>query len=192
MAKKKKNPCWKGYEMIGMKKKKAIRLAIKKNAMPVLSSTFTTIAAFVPLLLLPGSIGKIMFALPLKVIIAISFSYIVEMIVTPVLGAMLYKKKNGVIGFHTTPESTQHHKQTINSTRYKNGTGKKRIAKRKETLSSGEGLRNWKQGVEKLTATMNTPTWKETTGRLATENRLRTCATPESQTNGRATCRGRR
>ncbi|MCK5129186.1 MAG: efflux RND transporter permease subunit [Clostridiales bacterium] len=37
----------------GKSKKKSVSIAIKKNAMPVLASTFTTIAAFIPLLLLP-------------------------------------------------------------------------------------------------------------------------------------------
>jgi len=77
----------------GRSKKKAVSIAIKKNAMPVLAATFTTIAAFIPLLLLPGVIGKMMFALPLTVIIAISLSYIVAMVVTPVLGSKLYIKK---------------------------------------------------------------------------------------------------
>ncbi len=78
----------------GRSKKKAVSIAIKKNAMPVLAATFTTIAAFIPLLLLPGVIGKMMFALPLTVIIAISLSYIVAMVVTPILGAKLYVKTN--------------------------------------------------------------------------------------------------
>ena len=77
----------------GEDKKKAISLAVKKNARPVLFATLTTIAAFTPLILLPGTIGKMMFGLPLTVVIAITLSYVVAMIVTPVLGGKLYRKK---------------------------------------------------------------------------------------------------
>jgi len=77
----------------GLKKKEAIIQSVKKNSSPVLASTLTTIAAFIPLLLMPGSTGKLMFALPFTVIIAILLSYVVSMLVSPIIAAILFKPK---------------------------------------------------------------------------------------------------
>jgi multidrug efflux pump len=77
----------------GHERKLAIAEALKENATPVLASTLTTIAAFIPLMMLPGATGKMMFALPMTVVIAISLSYVIAMMVTPVLGNYLYKPK---------------------------------------------------------------------------------------------------
>jgi multidrug efflux pump len=78
---------------VGKEKKQAISLAVKENAMPVLSSTLTTIAAFAVLMFLPGVAGKMMFALPLTVIIAISLSYLVAMLIMPIFGGILFKPR---------------------------------------------------------------------------------------------------
>lgn len=75
------------------KMNESIILSLKQNAGPILASTLTTVAAFIPLLMMEGAAGKLMFALPFTVIVAILLSYVSAMIVTPVLGKMLYKKK---------------------------------------------------------------------------------------------------
>ncbi len=67
----------------GLKVKPAINLALKDNFKPVLSSTLTTIAAFTPLMFLPGIAGEIAFSLPLTVIIALILSLIVSVIIIP-------------------------------------------------------------------------------------------------------------
>ena len=54
-------------------------------AVPVLTSTLTVGAAFMPLALLPGSMGEFMFSLPLTVIISLLCSSVVAMFVTPIL-----------------------------------------------------------------------------------------------------------
>ena len=66
----------------------AAKMAIKANFEPVLSSTLTTIAAFIVLVLLPGFLGEIVSSMPLTVIIAISISYVVSMTLSPVLAVL--------------------------------------------------------------------------------------------------------
>jgi multidrug efflux pump subunit AcrB len=52
-------------------------------AVPVLTATLTIIASFVPLLLLTGAVGEFIRALPIAVAIALSVSFIVAMLLTP-------------------------------------------------------------------------------------------------------------
>ncbi len=75
----------------GFSKIDSAKKAIFDNSGPVLSSTLTTIAAFIVLVLLPGFLGQIVSSMPLTVIIAISLSYIVSMILSPVLATIFLK-----------------------------------------------------------------------------------------------------
>jgi len=54
-------------------------------AVPVLTATLAIIAAFLPLLMLSGSVGEFIRALPITVAIALSTSYVVAMLLTPLL-----------------------------------------------------------------------------------------------------------
>ncbi|MBN2604685.1 MAG: efflux RND transporter permease subunit, partial [Bacilli bacterium] len=76
-----------GLERIASAKK-----AIHDNSIPVLSSTLTTIAAFVVLVMLPGFLGEIVASMPLTVIIAISLSYVVSITLSPVLATIFLKE----------------------------------------------------------------------------------------------------
>lgn len=69
----------------------------KEVLMPVFSSTLTTVATLLPLLLLSSSTGDYIRALPLVVIIALIASFIVAVIVTPTFAYIFFKpSKNGV------------------------------------------------------------------------------------------------
>ncbi len=70
---------------------KAARLATGEIAMPVVASTFTTLAAFTPLLFWPGIAGEFMGYLPLTLIITLSSSLFVALVIVPVLCAMFMK-----------------------------------------------------------------------------------------------------
>ncbi|GAU79768.1 efflux RND transporter permease subunit [Fusibacter sp. 3D3] len=72
---------------------KASYLGAKEQSIPVLSSTLTTIAAFAPLMVLPGEAGEFAKSLPEVVIIALSASFIVAMTVTPALASRFFKPK---------------------------------------------------------------------------------------------------
>ena len=76
----------------GLNKLSSAKKAITDNSIPVLSSTLTTIAAFIVLVLLPGFLGKMISSMPLTVIIAISLSYIVSMILSPILATLVLKE----------------------------------------------------------------------------------------------------
>lgn len=78
----------------GLEKTKAALNGAMDSAIPVFTSTLTTVAAFLPLLMLPGPSGEFLVSIPKVVIIALSSSYVVAMIVTPAMGALFFKKSN--------------------------------------------------------------------------------------------------
>jgi len=59
---------------------------------PVLTATVTIIASFLPLLILTGSVGEFIMALPITVAIALSVSFIVAVMLTPLLCRTFIKK----------------------------------------------------------------------------------------------------
>jgi multidrug efflux pump subunit AcrB len=52
---------------------------------PVLTATLTIIASFLPLLILTGSVGEFISALPVTVAVALSVSFVVAILLTPLL-----------------------------------------------------------------------------------------------------------
>lgn len=76
----------------GMNKMSACLEGVKSVAVPVLTSTLTTVAAFIPLLMLPSVAGEYIRSLPLIVIISLMSSYLVALFFTPAIAFMLFKK----------------------------------------------------------------------------------------------------
>ncbi len=64
----------------------------KEVAIPVLTSTLTTVFAFVPLLVLPGMAGDFIKSLPQIIIISLSASYLVAMLVSPTMAYLFFRK----------------------------------------------------------------------------------------------------
>ncbi|MEJ2723738.1 MAG: efflux RND transporter permease subunit, partial [Deltaproteobacteria bacterium] len=62
-------------------------------AWPVITSTLTTVGAFVPLLFWPGIMGEFMGYLPLTLIMALSASLFVALVINPVLSARYQRVK---------------------------------------------------------------------------------------------------
>lgn len=77
------------YLREGMSGKIAYMSAAKRMFWPIVSSTATTLAVFVPLLFWPGITGDFMSYLPLTVITVLSVSIVVALFVVPFLGGML-------------------------------------------------------------------------------------------------------
>lgn len=75
-----------GYSGVDASKK-----AAGEVAMPIIASTATTLAAFVPLMFWPGIMGEFMGYLPLTLIIVLSSSLFVALILTPVFASVLMK-----------------------------------------------------------------------------------------------------
>ncbi|MFY0665620.1 MAG: efflux RND transporter permease subunit [Natronospirillum sp.] len=70
---------------------KAYREASTRMAWPVISSTATTLAVFMPLLFWPGIVGDFMSYLPITVIVTLGASLVVALIVIPSLGTIFGK-----------------------------------------------------------------------------------------------------
>ena len=73
----------------GVSKKEAFILAARKMFVPVVSATFTTLGAFIPLLFWPGIIGKFMSYLPIIVIVVMIASLLSALVFMPVIGAII-------------------------------------------------------------------------------------------------------
>ena len=78
-----------GYPAIEATKK-----GVGEVAWPIIASTATTLAAFVPLALWPGIIGEFMQYLPITLIIVLGSSLFVALVINPVLLAVLMKVEN--------------------------------------------------------------------------------------------------
>ncbi len=78
-------------------RKPLIRAAMEGTsevAWPVIASTATTVAAFVPLLFWPGIMGEFMGYLPKTVIITLTSSLFVALVITPTLASIFIKRSN--------------------------------------------------------------------------------------------------
>lgn len=64
----------------------------KETAIPILTSTLTTMAVFTPLLMLSGTAGDFLSSIPRICIVALSASYGVALFVTPTMSYMLLEK----------------------------------------------------------------------------------------------------
>jgi multidrug efflux pump len=78
----------------------ATRLGVGEIAWPIIASTATTLAAFLPLAMWPGIMGEFMKYLPITLIVVLSSSLFVGLVITPVLASLFMKhegdtKSNG-------------------------------------------------------------------------------------------------
>ncbi len=71
----------------GRSRFEAASLGTNQVAWPVITSTLTTIGAFVPMMFWPGIMGEFMGFLPLTLILALSSSLFVALVINPVLSA---------------------------------------------------------------------------------------------------------
>ena len=73
----------------GVKAKAAITKSVQVLAIPLLSSTLTTILAFLPIALLPGSSGEFVGTIAITVIVAVSCSLFISLTIIPTLSVQL-------------------------------------------------------------------------------------------------------
>lgn len=69
----------------GYKITDAVKQGVGEVALPIISSTATTLAAFLPLAFWPGIMGEFMFYLPITLIITLTSSLFVALVINPVL-----------------------------------------------------------------------------------------------------------
>ncbi len=82
----------------GENRKVAYALAAKRMSWPIIASTATTLAAFLPLLLWPGMVGEFMKFLPLTLLATLSSSLLMALIFVPTLGAFIGKSSTAKFG----------------------------------------------------------------------------------------------
>ena len=78
---------------------------------PVLTATITIIASFLPLLIITGSVGEFIMALPITVAIALAVSFIVAVLLTPILCGFFIKK--GLHDHEAAPETEGKKKKSL-------------------------------------------------------------------------------
>lgn len=78
----------------GLPREEAYAFAAKRMAWPIIASTATTLAAFMPLLFWPGIMGEFMKYLPITLIATLSASLLMALIFVPTLGELVGKKSD--------------------------------------------------------------------------------------------------
>ena len=95
-----------------VKPAKAIKNSINHLAIPLLSSTITTVLAFLPIALLPGATGEFVGTIAVSVILAVCSSLFLALVVMPTLAAKLYKSNESVGANGYSPKPKQSWLQT--------------------------------------------------------------------------------
>ena len=76
----------------GEPRRRAYAMAAKRMSWPIIASTATTLAAFMPLLFWPGVVGEFMKFLPITLIATLSASLLMALIFVPTVGAYVGKQ----------------------------------------------------------------------------------------------------
>ena len=69
----------------------AVTAALRRLWLPLLSSTATTVLAFMPIVLLPGAVGEFVGAIGVSVVVSLISSYLLAMTIVPALAGRLLK-----------------------------------------------------------------------------------------------------
>lgn len=75
----------------GLQPRRAALVGVSEVAIPVITSTLTTLAAFLPLLFMPGIMGDFMSYMPKTLIITLTASLFVGLVINPVLCATIMR-----------------------------------------------------------------------------------------------------
>ncbi len=75
----------------GLHRKEAYALAARRMAWPIIASTATTLAAFMPLVFWPGVVGEFMKFLPITLVVTLTGSLLMALIFVPTLGGLMGK-----------------------------------------------------------------------------------------------------
>ena len=93
----------------GLSRTEAAKQGVGEVAMPIIASTATTLAAFIPLVLWDGIVGEFMKWLPITLIIVLSSSLFVALVINPMLISLFMKvipkKENKLTLIHSLEKS---------------------------------------------------------------------------------------
>jgi multidrug efflux pump len=73
----------------GMERRAAYAAGAKRMAWPIIASTATTLAVFLPLVVWPGMVGEFMKYLPITVLVTLSASLLMALVFVPVIGGRI-------------------------------------------------------------------------------------------------------
>jgi len=80
------------YRRQGQDQLQAYLAASQRMAWPIIASTMTTLAVFIPLLFWPGMAGQFMFYLPATVVITLLMSLLMALVFVPIIGSSVKSK----------------------------------------------------------------------------------------------------
>lgn len=86
---------------------------VKVVGIPILTSSLTTVASFLPLAMMNGDAGKFVKTLPILVSVALAGSYITSLTIVPALGHLLYRQQTKDKSVKTEPSKFTVWKQKI-------------------------------------------------------------------------------
>ncbi|MFP6749190.1 MAG: efflux RND transporter permease subunit [Alphaproteobacteria bacterium] len=75
----------------GLPRREAYAMAARRMAWPIIASTATTLAAFMPLVFWPGLVGEFMKFLPITLVVTLTGSLLMALIFVPTLGGLIGK-----------------------------------------------------------------------------------------------------
>ena len=78
----------------GYSKFQAYMESVERMSWPIIASTITTLAAFIPLMFWPGITGELMKFLPITVVCTLTASLFMALIFVPTIGALIGKKRS--------------------------------------------------------------------------------------------------
>lgn len=78
----------------GLSSREAAIKGTKQVAYPIISSTLTTLAAFIPIAMIPDAAGDFIKSMPITVVATLVVSVVVALTVSPLLMSILFKRKN--------------------------------------------------------------------------------------------------
>jgi len=80
---------------IGKDSLESCKNTVSKTSVPIFTATLTTVLAFFPLTMIPGSAGKFLQPISIVLIISVVASYLVAMFIIPVLSQWIFIPENG-------------------------------------------------------------------------------------------------
>ena len=106
----------------GVAPRDAYAEAARRMAWPVITSTLTIIAAFLPLLFWPGVVGEFMKYLPITLVATLSISILMAIVFLPALGASLSRRREAASAPAIAYDETESDSR-VDLARIKGGTG---------------------------------------------------------------------
>lgn len=90
------------FLQMGHKARQAAVMAAQEIGWPIVTSTLTTVLAFVPIITMPDKAGVFIRSMPVAIIFTLSFSLLIALTLTPLLAAWLFKKHDSNIDSNPT------------------------------------------------------------------------------------------